>query len=165
MEKIDFIPFLSQVPTKLFVSGLSMKPFLEENDQIFVVAALKEEIKEGDLIVFRRDGKDYVHRVVLIEKSRFYEIGDNQRTGTWASFDKPLGKVILVEKKDGTKIDLSEVKEIKFARRMALIQKIRYRREEMKKKIKFKPFIFVISKIFSLLEIFLKSHGLFEERD
>ncbi|MCX7831134.1 MAG: S24/S26 family peptidase, partial [Acidobacteria bacterium] len=86
MDKIHFIPFLSQTPTKLKVSGFSMTPSIEENDQIFVVSATKENIKVGDIVVFRREGRDYVHRVVLIDNENFYEIGDNQGVGNWESF-------------------------------------------------------------------------------
>lgn len=165
MEKINFIPFLSKTPTKINVSGFSMKPFLEENDRVVVVSATKENIDEGDIVVFRREGRDYVHRVVLIEGERFYEIGDNQGTGNWETFNQPLAKVLMVEKNDGRKIDLSEERQRKLAKKIACFQKIRYKRFELKKKIKFKPFLFFTSKYYRIREFFVKPKGILEERN
>lgn len=140
-----------------------MTPFLEENDKVFVVSTTRENISEGDIVIFRRDGRDYIHRVVMIEKGKFYEIGDNQVTGNWETFDQPLAKVLIVEKGDGRKIDLSTKKQRKLGRQIAAFQRIRYKRLEMKKKIKFKPLLFLTSKYYRIMEIFIKPKNILEE--
>jgi len=133
-----------------------MHPFLEENDKVLVVSATRETINEGDIVVFRREGKDYIHRAILIKGGKFYEIGDNQCAGNWETFDQPLAKVLIVEKSDGRKIDLSEGKQRQLARKIASFQKIRYKRLELRKKIKFKPLLFLTSKYYRIMEIFIK---------
>lgn len=165
MEKINFIPLLSKTPTRIKVSGSSMKPLLMENDQVIVVSADKKDIIPGDIVVFRREGKDYVHRVVFVNNDSFYEIGDNQRVGNWESFKQPLAKVVCIEKKDGKKIDLSTKSEKKIAKKIVFYQKLKYKQVETKKNINIKIFSFLTLRFLRLLELFFKPRGFFEEKN
>lgn len=142
-----------------------MEPFLMENDQVIVVSADKKDIFPGDIVVFRREGKDYVHRVVFVNNNSFYEIGDNKRVGNWESFNQPLGKVVYIEKKDGRKIDLSSKSERKIAKKIVFYQKLRYKQAETKKHINIKLFSFFTIKFLKILELFFKPRGFFEEKN
>ena len=123
-ERINILPLLSSTPTRIKVTGLSMLPFLEEGDGVFVVSAKQDNLEEGDLIVFRRGEESIVHRVIKIKRGSFYEMGDNQRFGSWVSLDQSLAKVISVEKMNGEKTDMQEGGARKKAKRILLLQRV-----------------------------------------
>ena len=156
IDKVDFLPFLSNKPTKIFVQGSSMLPYLQTGDAVFVVTVSKEEIEEGDLIVFKRGNETYVHRAIIKEKDKFYEVGDNQILGSWIDLNSPLGKVISIERKEGTCFDVNCKEERKLAKRMVALQKFRRKKASVKNGVKIKIVKISLNYIFSAIEFLLK---------
>lgn len=78
----------SEKSNELDVSGNSMKPLLNEGMQV-VVEHRRSSIKTGDIIIYLRNNRLILHRVlrIIIQKSskRFLTKGDSAM-----SFDKPL---------------------------------------------------------------------------
>ena len=63
---------------RLFPRGTSMLPLLrEETDSVVLVSP--EDIKKGDILLYRRDNGQFVlHRVVKISGGEYFMCGDNQ---------------------------------------------------------------------------------------
>jgi len=154
--KVDFLPFLSNKPTKLFVQGSSMSPYLQTGDAVFVIKTRSEEIEEGDLIVFKRENETYVHRAIIKEKDKFYEVGDNQILGSWVDLNFPLGKVVSIERKEGTFFDVNSKEDKKLAKRMVTLQKLRRKKASIRNGAKIRIVRLSLNYIFSAIEFLLK---------
>lgn len=151
----NFLPYLTNTPIKIKVNGISMKPFLTEGEFVFVKKVSFNEIKEGDLVVFRRNEENIVHRVVIKEKNRFYEAGDNQLVGCWVDFCENIAKVISVEKLDGTTISMEDKKIKREIKLIVLLQKVRLKKREIKSN--YKTLRVPATLFFSFLEYFLNN--------
>jgi nickel-type superoxide dismutase maturation protease len=70
--------FFKYSPLLLFkIKEHSMEPFLKDNDMVLVFRFLK--IKKGDIIVFKKEKKIFIKRVIKIEDNRFIALGDNRK--------------------------------------------------------------------------------------
>lgn len=89
------------------VRGRSMIPLLRQGDIVFIVRTKPEEIKNGEIIVFRgRGGELIIHRVVdivFINNTYYYVTKGDNNPGpdVWhfgnmpgIPFDKVVGKVV-----------------------------------------------------------------------
>lgn len=66
----------TQYPMAAITSG-SMWPALKEGDLVFVQGIPKEDIKVGDIIVYRNTGGGFtIHRVVKLSESKITTKGD-----------------------------------------------------------------------------------------
>ena len=73
--------------------GISMRPFLKENDTI-ILKTIEGEIKVGDPILFRRaDGTLILHRVVAINGDRLLTRGDFEKF-----YDAPITRADVLAK-------------------------------------------------------------------
>jgi signal peptidase I len=61
-----------------FIFGKSMKPFLNSGE--FLKLGPPEDIKVGDVVAFKREGKSnlVIHRVIAIDGDHFLVKGDNE---------------------------------------------------------------------------------------
>lgn len=75
MNKILFAQLRSGRDMTITVSGVSMNPILYEGDAITVHNSTTYEI--GDILVFMYKGELLAHRLLKIEKNRFFCKGDN----------------------------------------------------------------------------------------
>lgn len=79
------------------LSGFSMYPTLREDDVLFLENVVPENIRAGDLVVFKKDDKSICHRIVgkcLINgKLYFREKGDNSFSGSKISTEQIVGRV------------------------------------------------------------------------
>lgn len=66
---------------KVFLRGRSMHPFLREGDILWIREGSLKEIKRGSIVVYKRDGRSIVHRVIKIlygsKEPIFITKGDN----------------------------------------------------------------------------------------
>lgn len=92
--------------------GMSMHPFVRSGDLLYIQAVAPEQVRAGDLVMFRTaSSKVIVHRVLrrtkLAEKLAFVIKGDRvgQPDGI-ISAENILGQVIARER-NGVKIDLT----------------------------------------------------------
>ena len=61
--------------------GVSMKPMLYQNRDLVVIEKVKDRLKKGDVVLYRR-GKDYVlHRIVRVSEDGYVIRGDNTYRG------------------------------------------------------------------------------------
>ena len=84
--------------------GRSMYPTIRENEAITVEPVAPQDVKVGDIILYRSGESVVAHRVMRIERGK----GDSQsfilREDTWGTLDEPveaeqiLGKVVSVER-------------------------------------------------------------------
>lgn len=149
------LEFLSDVPTRIRVSGNSMTPFLEDGDEADVVEAAKEDFKPGDLIVFGRGGELFVHRMVRSGKESFMEMGDNQGGGAWMEWQPRMGKVVSVAKKDGTAFPLNDEIQIELGRAIARSQLIRHLRNSLESMVRLKGLKRLVRLPFKVLDFFV----------
>ena len=99
---------LSQEELELETSGISMRPFFDTGSLITVVRIEPENIKIGDIILFKADQYLVTHRVIKKIKESgenyFIEKGDNNSLMTSVSFKDYIGKVVFVKR--GSNLDL-----------------------------------------------------------
>jgi signal peptidase I len=93
--------FRKKKEAQLPVLSGSMAPLLDVGDDVLVENALPLEIRLGDVIVFKNQGKLETHRVIRIFRAAnlsFLQKGDNIRTAEITTGDRLVGKVIAVKK-------------------------------------------------------------------
>lgn len=84
--------------TLAVVEGMSMEPTLQSGDLVIVVKRVSaDDVKAGDVVVYRRGGTLIIHRVVKIESGTLITKGDNN----WlpdppVSFQSVIGKVLEI---------------------------------------------------------------------
>lgn len=80
----------------LNVTGNSMRPFISpKGDTVFLVQCKKDEIKKGDVILFRRNnGSVVLHRVRRIEGDTYIMNGDAQNWCESITYDNVVAKMI-----------------------------------------------------------------------
>lgn len=96
---------------RITVTGMSMYPFLRENiDSVELSKANISNIRRGDIVMILRDSNVYVmHRVIKVEESCFYMVGDAQEDIEGPlRYDQVFAKVTSVWRKD-KKVDVSNV--------------------------------------------------------
>lgn len=74
---------------KFNVSGKSMMPFLNHGDQVVVKQPSGLDVKKGDIILVKYQGKFILHRLVKIKGVKYYLAGDGN-----------LDQIEIVEKED-----------------------------------------------------------------
>lgn len=67
------------IPVPLLISGSSMSPFLIHGRDTVFLSPIKNALKVGDILLYRRDSGDYVvHRICKVTKNGFWLVGDAQ---------------------------------------------------------------------------------------
>lgn len=61
---------------RLKVNGWSMLPAIWPGDILEIAAATRDEIAVGDLVLYERDGRFFVHRVISLQAERIVTRGD-----------------------------------------------------------------------------------------
>lgn len=91
--------------------GRSMYPTIRENEAITVKPLKPQDVKVGDIILYRSGKSVVAHRVIRIEKGKGDTLRFILREDTLGTLDQPveaeqiLGKVVSVER-EGRNIDL-----------------------------------------------------------
>ena len=71
LEEVDCVP--------LVISGGSMTPFLVHGRDTVYLSRIREPLKRGDMVLYRRDSGNYVlHRIYRTESETFTLVGDAQ---------------------------------------------------------------------------------------
>lgn len=84
--------------------GRSMYPTIRENEAITVEPVAPQDVKVGDIILYRSEKSVVAHRVIQIEKVKGETLRFILREDTWGTLDAPvkadqiLGKVVSVER-------------------------------------------------------------------
>jgi signal peptidase I len=122
-QKIMDILVESGAISKMEIDGTSMEPSILNKEKVLVDHRTKD-FQVGDVILFKKDGDGgrFLHRIVRISNGDVITKGDAR-----FSLDRPtarkniLGKVIAVEKADGTKIHINEEPWKTFGRMTAAV--------------------------------------------
>jgi hypothetical protein len=76
--------------------GHSMKGKIESG-QLCTVAPAPEELRVGDIVLCKVNGKQYLHLIKAVQGAR-YQIGNNRgRVNGWVSRNSIYGKCVRVE--------------------------------------------------------------------
>ncbi len=92
------------------VKGVSMQPLLRnEKDEVSLESRRNEELKRGDIILFKYQGRHILHRIIRVEASRFVLKGDNAVNCEYCSFRDIVGVVSRIHRlrPDGSYKDIS----------------------------------------------------------
>ncbi|MFC2086177.1 signal peptidase I [Bacteroidota bacterium] len=110
---------------KITVTGISMSPFLKEGDLIYIKKFNPERYQIGDVVVFKKDDKYIVHRLISFKTTNSRKYAQTKGDSV-LKFDMPvditeiLGKVCLV-KRAYRMIDLTTEKAKRKARIIAFL--------------------------------------------
>ena len=78
-----------------------MAPLIHPGDRVLVVSIPVEQIRLGDIIVFKRNGDLIVHRVLKklrnVGNVRFVEKGDGTHVSGLAGGDEIVGRVHMIQ--------------------------------------------------------------------
>ena len=85
----------------LVISGYSMTPFLLHGRDTVYLSRIKEPLKRGDMVLYRRDTGAYIlHRVYRVEGETYTMVGDAQtQLEPGIRKDQMLAKVVAVRRK------------------------------------------------------------------
>lgn len=85
----------------LVISGYSMTPFLLHGRDTVYLSRIKEPLKRGDMVLYRRDTGAYIlHRVYRVEGETYTMVGDAQtQLEPGIRKDQVLAKVVAVRRK------------------------------------------------------------------
>ena len=84
--------------------GRSMYPTIRENEAITVEPVAPQDVKVGDIILYRSEKSVVAHRVIQIQRGEDKTFRFILREDTWGTLDEPvqaeqiLGKVVSVER-------------------------------------------------------------------
>ncbi len=86
------------------IKGKSMRPLLK-NDDIVTIKKIDNDIKKGDILLYKRNDDSFVlHRLNKIKKNHYLIVGDHQTKIDLVEYNQLIGKVINYQKKDKDKI-------------------------------------------------------------
>ena len=88
-------------PVPLVISGSSMTPFLVHGRDTVYLTKIRQPLKRGDMVLYRRDSGNYIlHRVYRVEEDSYTMVGDAQ---TWLEAgirrDQILARVTAVRRR------------------------------------------------------------------
>lgn len=118
--------------------GESMKPFLEDGDEIIVMSVKWKEINVGDIVTYRLDDKFPTYRVVSKMEDKLILKPDNWMIAYEIPREDVLGKVVE-RRRGGSSLSCADWLWILFSQRVLLgerkrhiISKIRYNFSKIK---------------------------------
>ena len=77
--------------------GRSMMPLLRQDRDLMVIEKKgPERCKKYDVILFKRDGKYVLHRILKVRERDYYVVGDNHRRGESVRDSQILGVMTQV---------------------------------------------------------------------
>ncbi|GAB6147866.1 signal peptidase I [Stetteria hydrogenophila] len=97
------------------VQGQSMEPILHSGDLVFIIPKKPEDIRVGDIVVYRTYGAYVIHRVVYVYKDGgsycFVTWGDNRETNKVPDFGDPARcrPVVFTDPYTGERVEASGV--------------------------------------------------------
>lgn len=94
----------------LAISGNSMSPIIESGEKILIRTVMIDEIKIGDIVIYKKNNKFISHRIISTDCPQFMIKGDNRLIGQSYNYGSIFGKVISIEKSSGMIINLEAKK-------------------------------------------------------
>ena len=89
--------------------GISMMPLLRQNNDLIIIEKKGEKINKYDVVLFKRDNKYILHRVIKVNEDNTYDIvGDNQWRIERSVKDSQILGVMKAYVKDGKEISVND---------------------------------------------------------
>ncbi len=89
----------SKQPSSFKVSSNCMWPFIKKGDAVLVKNCKPQELKEGEIIVYRNGDNLFAHRIIEIRENNFITKADmNFKKDRPISGEQIIGRVGLVKK-------------------------------------------------------------------
>ena len=113
----DLEPLIREVISKggdftMIPRGTSMLPLIREGLDSVILSPLKEKIKAGDVVLYKRDSGQFVlHRVMKVKSDSYVMCGDNQVIFEKGITDKHMIALVTAIIRDGEEIVFSENEE------------------------------------------------------
>ncbi len=102
IKKIDLklaCELFSKQPSSFRVSSSCMWPFIKRGDSVLVKNCKPQELKKGEIIVYRNGDNLFVHRIVEIRENNFITKADmNFKKDKPISGEQIIGRVGIVKK-------------------------------------------------------------------
>ena len=98
-------------PQYFTVVSSSMEPVLKIGDKVTATPVEIDELKGGQVVVYRRDSRYIVHRIVKIEGFVALTAGDNVR-----KFDAPISVFDIIGVVKNIPVEAAKSKEFRFFR-------------------------------------------------
>ncbi|MBR4490212.1 signal peptidase I [bacterium] len=98
-------------PQYFTVVSSSMEPVLKIGDKVTATPVEIDELKAGQVVVYRRDSRYIVHRIVKIEGFVALTAGDNVR-----KFDAPISVFDIIGVVKNIPVEAAKSKEFRFFR-------------------------------------------------
>lgn len=96
--------------------GVSMKPMLYQNRDLVVIEKVKDRLKKGDVVLYRR-GKDYVlHRIVRVSEDGYVIRGDNTYANETGITDEDIVGVLTSFVRNGKTISTDDARYLRYVR-------------------------------------------------
>ena len=101
--------FNNNLTFKMPIRGESMLPLLRTNDYV-TLSKITGKIKKGDILLYRRDNKQFVlHRVRRIRKDIYTMVGDHQRVVEKNIKDSNLIGIVISYEKNNKEYKLNRL--------------------------------------------------------
>ena len=98
-------------------TGTSMMPMLRQHSDLIVIHARPEgRLKKYDVILFRRDEKYVLHRIIKVRKNDYLVCGDNQFRPEYVSDSQIIG-VLTSYVREGREIPVTDSEYLKYVHR------------------------------------------------
>jgi len=82
-----------------------MRPEILPGDKLYISALHPEELRIGDVFVFKKNGRLIAHRILknFLHERRFLEKGDGKFQPYFVDYEDVIGKVIRVERDEASR--------------------------------------------------------------
>ncbi len=95
--------------------GISMLPLIRQDKDSVVIEAVKEPLKKGDVIFYRRpDGQFVLHRIVGEDSRGYVLCGDNQIVKEYGVTDNHIIGIMTALVRDGKTVSCNDKRYLKY---------------------------------------------------
>ncbi len=109
--------------------GTSMLPMLRPEKDVFTIKKTEDGYKENDVVLFKRNGRYLLHRIVKVFDDHYTIMGDNCVSCEENVRDEDMLGVLVSFQRDGKKIDVNDplyrlyVRQLRFLERPRVLMK------------------------------------------
>ncbi len=105
--------------------GTSMLPMLRPEKDIFTIKKTEGRFKENDVVLFKRNGKHLLHRIVEVYDDHYTIMGDNCISCEENVKDEDILGVLVSFQRDGKKIELNDPVYRLYVRQLRILERPR----------------------------------------
>ena len=88
--------------------GFSMMPMLRQHRDLVVISQISEPLKKYDVVLFKRNGKYILHRIIDVKKDSYNTAGDHNWWKEYNVTDDEIIGVLSAYVKDGKEIPVND---------------------------------------------------------